>query len=95
MSTTSTIHWTERSPDLLEARAVLPNGRDVFVGYIAASPGEGVWRGYVGVGFSPVGRGPRRVMQHAVEQRVAEILQQAEAPPDQHPSPLTYETLLP
>jgi hypothetical protein len=75
MSTPPVIHWIARAPDLYEARAVLPNGRDVFAGYIAASPGEGVWRGYVGADFSPVGMGPRGVMQRAVEQRVAEIIQ--------------------
>jgi len=72
MSTTPPIRWTERGPDLLEARAVLPDGRDVYVGYIAASPGQRAWRGYVGRGFVPLGMGPRTVMQRAVEQRVAD-----------------------
>jgi len=69
------IRWTERGSDLLEARVVRPDGRDVYAGYIAASPGQGVWRGYVGADFSPVGVGPRAVMQRAVEQGVAEIIQ--------------------
>ncbi len=75
MSTTPPIHWTERGPDLIEARAVLPDGRDVYAGYVAASPGQRAWRGYVGSNFSPVGMGPQSVMQRAVEQRVAEMMQ--------------------
>ncbi len=81
MSTPPAIHWIARAADLYEARVLLPNGRDVFAGYIAASPGEGVWRGYVGADFSPVGMGPRAVMQQAVAQRVAEILLNAGACP--------------
>lgn len=73
------IPWLERAPDLYEARVVLPHGRDVFTGYIAASLGQGIWRGYVGVGFSPVGVGPRGVMQRAVEQGVADLLQDGSA----------------
>ncbi len=72
MSAAPAIRWIERSPYLHEARVVLPNGHDVYAGYVAASPGQGIWRGYVGVGFSPVGVGPRGVMQRAVELRVAE-----------------------
>jgi len=79
MSTTPPIRWTERGPDLLEARAVLPDGRDVYAGYVAASPGQRAWRGYVGSTFSPVGLGPRSVMQRAVAQMVAEILQNGSA----------------
>jgi len=77
MSTAIVIHWIERGSDLLEARAVLPDGRDVYAGYVGASPGQDIWRGYVGADFAPVGMGPRAVMQAAVEQRVAEILQRA------------------
>ncbi len=64
MSTAIVIHWIERGSDLLEARAVLPDGRDVFAGYVAASPGQSAWRGYVGSNFA---------MQHgeADQQRAA------------------------
>ncbi len=68
------IHWIARAPDLYEARVVRPDGRDVFAGYVAASPGQGIWRGDVGADFSPVDMGPRAVMERAVEQRVADIL---------------------
>ncbi len=68
------IHWIERGPDLLEARAVLPDGRDIYAGYVAASPDQRAWRGYVGSTFSPVGMGPLTVIQHAVAQMVAEIV---------------------
>ncbi len=77
MSTTPTIRWIERAPDLYEARLVMPDGRDVYVGYVAVSPGEVAWRGYVGVGFTPVGRGPQVVVQRVVEQRILEMLEQA------------------
>ncbi len=73
-NTTPAIHWTERSPYLHEARITTADGRDVFAGYIAASLGEDVWRGYVGVGYTPLGTGPLTEMQAAVEQRVADIL---------------------
>ncbi len=82
MSTAPVIRWIERSPDLHEARVTLPDGRDLYVGYVATDPGmdlsmgHDVWRGYVGVGFIPVGMGPRDVMRRAVEQRVAEALEQ-------------------
>ncbi len=82
MSTAIVIHWIERGSDLLEARAVLPDGRDVYAGYVAASPGRGAWRGYVGSNFSPVGMGPQSVMQRAVAQMVAEIMRNGGA--DQH-----------
>ncbi len=75
MSTTPAIQWIERGSDLLEARAVLPDGRDIYAGYVAASPGQSAWRGYVGSNFAPLGMGPRSVMQRAVAQMIAEILQ--------------------
>jgi len=68
------IRWTERGQDLLEAHAVLPDGADLYAGYIAVTPGAAVWRGYVGRGFVPLGVGPRTEMQRAVAQRVAEII---------------------
>ena len=39
------IHWIARAPDLYEARVVLPNGHDVYAGYIVVSPGADRWRG--------------------------------------------------
>jgi len=74
MSTAIVIHWIERGSDLLEARAVLPDGRDVYAGYVAASPGQSAWRGYVGSNFAPLGMGPWSVMQRAVAQMVVEIM---------------------
>jgi hypothetical protein len=74
MSTAIVIHWIERGTDLLEARAVLPDGRDVYAGYVAASPGQSAWRGYVGSNFAPLGMGPRSVMQRAVAQMVVDIM---------------------
>jgi len=79
LNTPLVIHWIARAPDLYEARVVLPNGRDVYAGYVAVTPGAAVWRGYVGRGFIPLGTGPRAVMQAAVEQRVADIMQRASA----------------
>jgi len=79
MSTAIVIHWIERGSDLLEARAVLPDGRDIYAGYVAASPGQSAWRGYVGADFSPVGMGPRGVMQRAVAQMVADIMRNGSA----------------
>jgi len=38
MSTPPVIHWIARAPDLHEARVVLPNGRDIYAGYVAAIP---------------------------------------------------------
>jgi len=58
---------------------VLPDGRDVYAGYVAASPGQSAWRGYVGSNFSPVGMGPRSVMQRAVAQMVADIMRDGSA----------------
>ncbi len=74
MSTAIVIHWIERGSDLLEARAVLPDGRDVYAGYVAASPGQSAWRGYVGATFAPLGMGPRSVMQRAVAQMAVDIM---------------------
>jgi len=79
MSTAIVIHWIQRGSDLLEARAVLPDGRDVYAGYVAASPGQSAWRGYVGSTFAPLGMGPRSVMQRAVAQMVADIVQDGSA----------------
>jgi len=51
------------------------DGADRYAGYIATTPGDDVWRGYVGRGFVPIGMGPRMVMQAAVAQQVTEMLQ--------------------
>ncbi len=58
-----------------EARVTTADGADLYAGYIAVTPGAGVWRGYVDRGFIPVGLGPRPEMQAAVAQRVAETMQ--------------------
>jgi len=76
MSPALAIRWIERSPALYEARVTLPDGTDAYVGYVAVSPGEAAWRGYVGSTFVRVGMGPRGVMRRPVEQRVAEALEQ-------------------
>ncbi len=75
MNAAIVIHWIERGSDLLEARAVLPDGRDIYAGYVAASPGQSAWRGDVGSNFAPLGMGPRMVMQRAVAQMVVDIIQ--------------------
>ncbi len=77
MSKAPMIHWIERAPYLHEARVTTDDGADLYVGYIAVTAGTALWRGYAGRGFVPLGMGPRTVMQRAVEQRVAEILQRA------------------
>jgi len=89
MSTTPAIHWIERGSDLLEARAVLPDGRDIYAGYVAASPGQSAWRGYVGSTFAPLGMGPRSVMQRAVAQMVADIVRNGSA--DQQRAALEWD----
>ncbi len=79
LSNAPTIRWIERTPALHEARATLRDGHDVYVGYVATDPGMGlgddVWRGYVGVGFGPVGVGPRDVMRRVVEEHAVEALE--------------------
>ena len=72
---TAAIRWIERSPYLHEARLTAADGADLYAGYVAVTPSAAMWRGYVGRGFVPLGMGPRTVMQRAVAQRVAEILQ--------------------
>jgi len=42
------IRWIESAPDLFEARVTLPDGHDMYVGYVASASGAVVWRGYVG-----------------------------------------------
>jgi len=75
MSTPPAIQWIERSPYLHEARVTIADGADLYAGYVAVTPGAAVWRGYVGRGFVPLGMGPRTVMQRAVAQMVADIMQ--------------------
>jgi hypothetical protein len=72
MSRDSVVRWIERSPYLHEARATLPDGQDVYLGYIAMTPGAAVWRGYVDHDFEPVGLGLPSVLRKAVEQRACE-----------------------
>ncbi len=77
-SMSAMIRWIERAPELHEARATLPDGRERYVGYVAMTPGAAVWRGYVGQGFEPVGMGPLGVMRRAVEQHALEALGQSD-----------------
>jgi len=74
MSQDITIVWRQESPSLHAAYITTAQGRDLYVGYVATGPDTDVWRGYVGVGFIPVGMGPRDVMQRVVAQRAAEAL---------------------
>ena len=69
------IWWREESPSLHAAYITTAQGRDLYVGYVATMLGVDVWRGYVGVGFIPVGMGPRDVMRRVVEQRVLATLE--------------------
>jgi len=68
------IQWRQESPYLHAAYMTTPQGRRVYVGYVATGPGDDAWHGYMGVSFTPVGRGPRGVVQAAVEQRGRELL---------------------
>lgn len=72
------LHWIERSPCLHEARLTTADGADLYAGYVATTPGDDDWRGYIGRGFVPLGLGTRTVMQAAVEQSAREILTQGE-----------------
>jgi len=69
------IQWRQESPYLHAAYVTTPQGRKVYVGYVATGPGDDAWRGYLGVSFTPVGRGPRPVVQAAIEQRVRAALE--------------------
>ncbi len=63
--------WREIGiPNLLEARLIVGVGNGVYVGYVARSPGDDEWRGYIGLTHVLVGMGQRQVVQAAVE-RVA------------------------
>ncbi len=73
------IQWRQESPYLHAAYVTTPQGRRVYVGYVATGPGDDAWRGYRGVSFTPVGRGPRGVVQAAVEQWGRDLLERAGA----------------
>ena len=83
------IRWIERSPYLHEARVTTTDGADLYAGYVAASPGQSAWRGYVGSNFAPLGMGPRSVMQRAVAQMVADIVRNGSA--DQQRAALEWD----
>jgi len=57
------------SPDIIEARRIDADGRALYVGYVARTPGDGddEWRGYVGLSHAPVGMGRLRSVQAAVD----------------------------
>jgi hypothetical protein len=69
------MRWIEYSPFLHEARATLPDGHDVYVGYVAVWAGSDDWCGYVGINFTPVGVGPLPAMRRTVEEHMREILE--------------------
>jgi len=69
------IQWRQESPSLHAAYVTTPQGRRVYVGYVATGPGDDAWRGYRGVTFTPVGRGPLAVVQAEIEQRVRAALE--------------------
>jgi len=76
------IQWRQESPSLHAAYMTTAPGREVYVGYVgygATGPGDDAWRGYRGVSFTPVGRGPRGVVQAAVEQWGRDLLERASA----------------
>lgn len=74
------IRWVERLPSCLqEARLTLPDGREVYMGYVAQTPDSEEWRGYVGADFESVGMGPQSVMRRAVEQRIGDRCAEAKA----------------
>jgi len=72
-----TIQWREESPTLHAAYMTTAEGREVYVGYVAMTPGSDTWRGYIGASFIPVGSIAEGVMQAVVEQRGREILERA------------------
>jgi len=64
-----TITWREVGiPNLLEARLIMGAGNGVYVGYVARSPGDNEWRGYIGLTHTLVALGTRDAVQAAVEQ---------------------------
>ncbi len=69
------IQWRQESPSLHAAYMTTPQGRNFYLGYVATGPGDDAWRGYMGVSFTPVGRGPCPVVQAAIEQRVRETVE--------------------
>jgi hypothetical protein len=72
-----TIVWRQEGPAIFAAYVTGLRARDIYVGYVATSPDHEIWwRGYMGAGFTPVGKGPRQVVQAVIEQRVREALEQ-------------------
>jgi len=77
MSQNLTIEWRQESPSIYAAYLTDPREWTIYVGYVATNPDDEIWwRGYLGIDFTPVGRGPRAVMQTAVEQRGREMVGQ-------------------
>ena len=65
--------WREVGiPNLLEARLIRGAGNGVYVGYVARSPGDDEWRGYIGLTHTLVALGTRDAVQAAVEQAARE-----------------------
>ncbi len=74
------IQWREEVPHLYAAQLVDAEGVAFYVGYVAEGPGSDVWRGYLGPMFTPVGMGPRKSVQQAIEQRALEVRRQRAIP---------------
>jgi len=73
-----TIEWRQESPSIYAAYLTGLRERDIYVGYVATNPAQEIWwRGYRGAAFTPVGRGPRPVVQAAIEQMVHAALEQS------------------
>jgi len=65
--------WREVGiPNLLEARLIMGAGNGVYVGYVARSPGDNEWRGYIGLTHTLVALGTHDAVQAAVEQAARE-----------------------
>ncbi len=63
---TPEIVWQELAAELWEARLVEPTGLTLYAGYMAQSPGDALWRGYVGARHDFVAHGTRAEVRRAV-----------------------------
>jgi len=67
------IVWQELAADLWEARLVEPTGLTLYAGYMAQSPGDALWRGYVGAQHDFVAHGTRAEVRRAVAESARAI----------------------
>ncbi len=82
-----TITWHQVVvPDLLEARITTGDdgdgGEGLYAGYVARSPGDNEWRGYIGLTHTLVALGTRDAVQAAVEQAAREAWATRRRPAD-------------